>query len=109
MHNLTLDNLGGSTHSYKHTMRRTINAAGELVEVGSNDTTTAPLVSNSGTIDFFGFNLEWRQFLVALVLASLLLGIEGGKLLTRNVFCDSDIISLSIHSISRASLVYLYV
>ena len=85
-------------------MRRTINADGELVEVGSNETATAPLLSNSGTIDFFGFNLEWRQFLIALVLASLMLGIQGGKRLTRNVSYNF----LSIHSISHALLVYLY-
>jgi hypothetical protein len=74
-------------------MRRTINAAGDLVEAGSSDTTTAPLVSSSGTIDFFGFNLEWRQLLITLALASLLLGIQGGKFLKRTVFYNSDILS----------------
>jgi hypothetical protein len=88
-------------------MRRTINADGELVEVGSNDTTTtasSPLVSNSGMIDVFGFNLEWRQLLISIVLASLLLGIQGGKL----PMCSH---SLSIPSISHVRcwfISYLY-
>jgi hypothetical protein len=87
-------------------MRRTINADGELIEVGSNDTTTAALVSNSGTIDFFGFNLEWRQFLVALVLASLMLGIQGGKLLIRDVFYHSEIFCRFIPSHIRPCFIY---
>jgi hypothetical protein len=57
-----------------------INADGEVVRVSDDESTSSSSVLRSGsTLDVFGFNLEWRQFLLVLGVLSLMIGLRGSE------------------------------
>jgi hypothetical protein len=58
---------------------------GVIIDVDKNDadTTTTTLVSQQSTIDVFGFMLSWRQFIITLVLISIMMGPSGSKYMPR--------------------------
>lgn len=61
------------------TMSKTkINADGEVVRVGDDESSSSVLTSGN-TLDIFGFNLEWRQFLIVLGVLSFMIGLRGSE------------------------------
>ena len=57
-----------------------INADGEVIRVGDDEITPSSSEFRSGsTLDVFGFNLEWRQFLTVLGVLSLMIGLRGSE------------------------------
>jgi hypothetical protein len=57
---------------------RKINSSGDVVETNDSDSS----LLSGRRIDFFGFNLDVRQFLITLMLAYFMLGPQGGEYYT---------------------------
>ena len=68
-----------TTTTEEMTMSKTkINADGEVVRVGDDESSSSVLTSGN-TLDIFGFNLEWRQFLIVLGVLSFMIGLRGSE------------------------------